>query len=179
MEIIILKNLNKRLHYKDEKVESSLLHRVMLRIVEWFRKQKIRALNVQRWWKNLKILKGIYSLILFVAGVLHFVRERNFRKIVPESLPFKKGIVLITGVLEVAFAMLLWAKRGQSLVGKLLSFFMVLVFPANINMAVKNNTFYNGKKIHPLFLWMRLPLQIPLILGAIKLTHPSTEKKTK
>lgn len=179
MEVIILKNINKRLHYKDEKVESSLLHRVMLRIVEWFRKQKIRALNVQRWWKNLKIFKGIYSLILFVAGVLHFVRERNFRKIVPESLPFKKGIVLITGVLEVAFAMLLWAKRGQSLVGKLLSFFMVLVFPANINMAVKNNTFYNGKKIHPLFLWMRLPLQIPLILGAIKLTHPSTEKKTK
>lgn len=132
-------------------------------------------MNGQRWWEDMKILKGMYSLILFVAGVLHFVRERNFRKIVPDSLPFKKGIVLITGVMEVAFALLLWAKRGQSLVGKLLSLFMVLVFPANINMAVKNNTFYKGKKIHPLLLWMRLPLQIPLILGAIKLTKEKTK----
>ncbi|NRG43871.1 hypothetical protein HRF87_03715 [Bacillus sp. CRN 9] len=121
--------------------------------------------------------RAVYSLILFGAGVMHFVKEKQFRSIVPKALPFKKAIVLISGVMEIAFALLLWSRKGQVIIGKLLSLFMIVISPANINMAVKNNTYYKGKKLHPLILWLRLPMQIPLIMGALKLTANSSETK--
>ncbi|MEX3711896.1 hypothetical protein AB1L05_22770 [Cytobacillus horneckiae] len=121
--------------------------------------------------------RAVYSLILLGAGVMHFVKEKQFRSIVPKALPFKKAIVLISGVMEIAFALLLWSRKGQVIIGKLLSLFMIVISPANINMAVKNNTYYKGKKLHPLILWLRLPLQIPLIMGALKLTANSSETK--
>lgn len=116
-----------------------------------------------------KFFRFLYSILLFGAGVLHFVHERSFRKIVPKFLPFRKMIVLVTGVFEMIFAVLLWIKKGQHITSKLLAFFMVAVFPANIYMAVKKISFKKGKKANPWILWLRLPLQIPLIIGALTL----------
>ncbi|UOQ84348.1 DoxX family protein [Gracilibacillus salinarum] len=113
--------------------------------------------------------RSIYSFFLFVAGVLHFVRERGFRRIVPKILPFRRAIVLITGVFEIIFAILLWVKKGQQITSKLLALFMVAVFPANVYMAVKKISFRPGEKANPWVLWLRLPLQIPLIIGALTL----------
>lgn len=115
------------------------------------------------------ILRSLYSMILFGAGVLHFVRERSFRKIVPEKLPFKKAIVLITGFFEILFSVLLWVRKGQHITGKFLAFFMIAVFPANVYMARNKISFLPGKQTNPLILWLRLPLQIPLIIGALRL----------
>ncbi|MDQ0271939.1 DoxX family protein [Cytobacillus purgationiresistens] len=116
------------------------------------------------------VFRAIYSIVLFGAGVLHFTQEKKFRSIVPKALPFRKAIVLISGVMEVLFAILLWVHKGQAIIGKLLAFFMIIILPANINMAMKNNTYVKGKKLHPVLLWLRLPLQLPLIFGALKLT---------
>src|SRR5690625_3724256 len=87
------------------------------------------------------ILRSIYSVLLFGAGILHFVHEKRFRKIVPEILPFRKFIVIITGIFEMIFAVLLWVRKGQHITSKLLAFFMIAVFPANIYMAVKKISF--------------------------------------
>lgn len=113
--------------------------------------------------------RTLYSMLLFVAGVLHFVRERNFRKIVPKILPLRRTIVQITGVFEMIFSVLLWVKKGQHITSKLLAFFMVAVFPANVYMAVKRISFQPGKQANPWILWLRLPLQIPLTVGALTL----------
>lgn len=115
------------------------------------------------------VLRALYSVLLFAAGVLHFVHEQNFRKIVPTFMPFRRAIVLITGVFEMVFAVLLWVKKGQQVTGKLLALFMLAVFPANIYMAMKKISFRPGKEANPWLLWLRLPLQIPLIIGAMTL----------
>ncbi|MBM7634356.1 hypothetical protein [Geomicrobium sediminis] len=125
------------------------------------------------------MFRTFYSMILFVAGVLHFTHEKLFRSIVPKFLPFRRLIVLVSGVMELAFSVLLWVQKGQKLTGKLLALFMIIVFPANIYMAAKNRTYINGKKIHPVFLWLRLPLQIPLILGALYVTGHSKKDDVK
>lgn len=114
-------------------------------------------------------LRTIYSIILFGAGILHFVREKGFRRVVPKFMPFRKAIVLISGVFEIIFAVLLWVKKGQHITRKLLAFFMIAVFPANVYMAVKKVSFTPGKQANPWILWLRLPLQIPLIIGALML----------
>lgn len=111
----------------------------------------------------------LYSIILLGAGVLHFFHERSFRKIVPKILPFRKSIVLVTGIFEIVFSVLLWVKKGQNFTSKVLAFFMLAVFPANIYMAMKKISFQPGKLGNPLILWLRLPLQIPLFFGALRL----------
>ncbi|WP_100012717.1 hypothetical protein [Lentibacillus sediminis] len=113
--------------------------------------------------------RSLYSIILFGAGVLHFVHERSFRRIVPKALPFRRAAVLITGVFEIIFSVLLWVKKGQHITGKLLALFMIAVFPANVYMAVKKISFRPGEEANPWVLWLRLPLQIPLVIGALKL----------
>lgn len=115
------------------------------------------------------IFRILYSIILFGAGVLHFVGEKGFRKVVPKILPFRKAIVLVSGVFEIMFSILLWVKKGQHITSKLLAFFMIAVFPANVYMAVKKISFQPGKQANPWILWLRLPLQIPLIIGALTL----------
>lgn len=113
--------------------------------------------------------RTLYSILLLGAGALHFVREKGFRKIVPKILPFRRMIVLVTGVFEMIFSVLLWVKKGQHITGKLLALFMVAVFPANVYMAMKRMSFRPGKDANPWILWLRLPLQIPLIIGALTL----------
>lgn len=115
------------------------------------------------------ILRTLFSGLLFGAGFLHFLHESSFRRIVPKALPFRKFIVLATGVMEMIFAVLLWVKKGQQVTSKLLAFFMVAVFPANVYMAMKKIAFQPDGEANALVLWLRLPLQIPLILGALKL----------
>src|SRR5690625_7243611 len=82
-------------------------------------------------------LRAIYSAILLGAGVLHFFKEKSFRRIIPTILPFRKAAVLITGVFEIIFSSLLWVKKGQHITSKLLAFFMIAIFPVNIYMAIK------------------------------------------
>ena len=113
--------------------------------------------------------RTLYSILLFGAGVLHFVREPGFRRVVPKILPLRRMIVLVTGVFEMIFSVLLWVKKGQHITGKLLALFMIAVFPANVYMAVKRISFQPGKQANPWILWLRLPLQIPLIIGAFTL----------
>lgn len=115
------------------------------------------------------LLRTVYSVILFSAGVLHFIHEPVFRKIVPKILPFRKVIVLISGVFEIMFSVLLWIKKGQRFTSKLLAFFMIAVFPANVYMAIKRIGIKPGQKANPWLVWLRLPLQIPLVVGALKL----------
>lgn len=118
----------------------------------------------------MKILfRTLYSVILLGAGLLHFLQEKSFRKIIPKILPFRKAIVLITGVFEIIFALTLWIKKGQKMTSKLLALFMLAVFPANIYMAIKRIPLRGKEKANPWLVWGRLPLQIPLIIGALKL----------
>ncbi|WP_079527884.1 DoxX family protein [Halobacillus hunanensis] len=114
-------------------------------------------------------LRSLYSILLFGAGVLHFTHEKGFRRIVPKTLPFRRTIVLVSGVSEMIFSVLLWVKKGQEITGKLLALFMTAVFPANVFMAVKRISFRPGEEANPWILWLRLPLQLPLIVGALSL----------
>ncbi|WP_010530321.1 DoxX family protein [Lentibacillus jeotgali] len=119
--------------------------------------------------------RTLYSILLFGAGILHFIHEPGFRKIVPKTLPLRRTIVLVSGVFEMILSVLLWVKKGQQITGKLLALFMVAVFPANVYMAVKRISFRPGEQANLWILWLRLPLQIPLIAGALTLGRKDNE----
>src|SRR5699024_6075613 len=108
-------------------------------------------------------LRAIYSAILLGAGVLHFFKEKSFRRIIPTIFLFRKAADLITGVFEIIFSSLLWVKKRQHITSKLLAFFMIAIFPANIYMAIKRIPLQGRGKANPWLVWLRLPLQFSLI----------------
>ncbi len=109
------------------------------------------------------LLRLVYGAGLLFAGVGHFRNEKGFVSIMPSFIPFKRFFVQVTGVIEIAYGLMLLTGKGVHLVRKTLPAFLYAVLPANVNMAV------NGKRLPSWLLWTRLPLQWGLIALAKRL----------
>jgi uncharacterized membrane protein len=74
---------------------------------------------------------------MLTAGAGHFLASHAFERIVPTWLPFRLAIVWGSGVVEIAFALLLVLFPGhRRAVGRALAVFFLAVFPANIYQAM-------------------------------------------
>ena len=116
----------------------------------------------------MKIMRYLLGLAFGSAGILHFTNERQFRSIVPEYLPLRKTAVLVTGVFEMFFGVMLLAKKPADWLKKGINAFLLAVFPGNIYMARKQLPLGN-KSIPKWTLYLRLPLQFILIAIVKKL----------
>lgn len=114
------------------------------------------------------MVRILYGSLLLGAGVLHFVQERAFVSIVPKFLPFKRFIVQVSGVIEIIFGVMLLLNRGTARLKRVLPYFFVAVFPANVKMAVRP-AYFRKKVISKWVTWGRLPLQWVLIKGVKKI----------
>lgn len=102
------------------------------------------------------------AVFFLVAGVMHFVLDDAFARIVPPALPYPVAIVWITGVMEIGFAAALTATWRLPLTGLLLSAYLLAVLPANIYMALEGIPL-GDTVMSPAALWVRVALQFPLI----------------
>ncbi|WP_204196307.1 MULTISPECIES: hypothetical protein [unclassified Staphylococcus] len=111
-------------------------------------------------------MKRLLSLILgcgfMIIGVLHFKHESRFRKIVPEYLPLRKSAVIISGVVEIIFGLLLIVNRPGQCLKKMINMFLLAVLPANIYMARKKLPL-GDKQLPNSLLYSRIPLQFVII----------------
>lgn len=114
------------------------------------------------------MIRSLYGMLFLGAGIMHFVQERAFMSIIPKSWKFKRFMVQASGVIEIVYGALLLMNRGTGFVKKTLPAFLLAVFPANINMALKP-TRIGGKPIPNWVTWARLPLQWVLIKGVKKI----------
>ena len=113
------------------------------------------------------LMKSIFfyllSLLFIVAGLLHFLKPRIYLKIMPRWMPFPHAVVLASGVMEIVLGVCLLFPDLTRIAAWGIIIFLILVFPANIVMAMK----YYAKKSP--YLWIaliRLPLQFLLIWWA-------------
>lgn len=108
------------------------------------------------------------------AGVAHFTSTRFFESIVPEELPAKRELVYGTGVAEIAGGVALLARPSRRL-GWLLVALLALVFPANVNQALRQISFDDDRPPPPRWaLFARLPLQAVMIWLVLAATRPRT-----
>lgn len=119
--------------------------------------------NVLR--NNKDTLRGILAVCMIVAGVLHFVADEPFTKIVPAFLPFPAMIVYISGAIEILLGIGLIVPQSRVLAAWGLVALFIAVYPANLNMA------FNHIKLDgiPDSWWLhgfRLPFQAVLIAWA-------------
>lgn len=102
------------------------------------------------------------AAMLFVTGGAHFGFARGMAMMLPEIVPFKLGIVYLTGVLEIAAGIGLLLPGMAKRTGWWLIAFFVCITPANIYAALHHVNLetanYDGNG--PAYLWFRIPLQL-------------------
>jgi uncharacterized membrane protein len=104
----------------------------------------------------------LLALFFTFAGLMHFVRPGLYIAIVPSWLPNARLLVLVSGICEImgGVGVLLPATRRIAAWG--LIALLIAVFPANVHMlrlAYANH----ASSLWLAALWLRLPLQIPLL----------------
>jgi uncharacterized membrane protein len=104
------------------------------------------------------------------SGTLHFLRPAPFVAIVPRRLPRKKELVWISGAAELVAAGLLVGPATRRAGGLLSAAVLVAVLPANVSMALRSG----GRPAwFRALLWLRLPVQLPLIGWALRADQPA------
>lgn len=103
----------------------------------------------------------LISVGFIAAGVLHFIRPELYARIIPPFLPFTMALVYISGVAEIVGGVGVLVPSLRAWAGFGLVALLIAVFPANLYMALAPER--AGLGADPLWLWLRLPLQLVLI----------------
>lgn len=107
--------------------------------------------------------------LLAAAGVMHFVKPEFFDAIVPPALPGEaRSWTYASGVAELAVASAVATPRTRHHGALAAAVLFVAVFPANVQAAVDART-----AVEKAVTWVRLPLQVPLVLWALKIARRS------
>ncbi len=105
----------------------------------------------------------ILAVLFLVAGCLHFLIPQTYIKIMPPFLPAPRFIVQLSGAAEILGGLGLLVPSTRHAAAWGLVALLIAVFPANIYMVVDHARFAS---IPLWLLWLRLPLQLPLIYWA-------------
>lgn len=110
-----------------------------------------------------KIVSVVLGLAFIFVGILHFLRPDSFLAIMPAWIPFHLFWVYATGVVEIAGGIGLLLPKYRLIAGWMVLGLLLIVFPANINMAI-NEIQLPGRDPFPTWaLWARLPFQFVLM----------------
>ncbi|MFD3872617.1 hypothetical protein [Streptomyces sp. NPDC058623] len=110
--------------------------------------------------------------LLAGSAVLHAVAPKPFDAMVPVSLPgTPRGWTYASGAAELALAVGVAHPRTRRVAAMAAAAFFVGVLPANVKMAVDAR---RGSPAHLAAAIGRLPLQVPLVLWARKVSRTAT-----
>lgn len=105
------------------------------------------------------------SAMLLFTAVGHFVFTTGMEMMLPDFIPYKKVLVYLTGIIEIAAAVGLFIPAWRYCTGWLLILFFILILPANIYAAIQHIDYqkgtYDGNGLS--YLWFRIPLQLLFI----------------
>ena len=80
-------------------------------------------------------MRVILASFYLIGGVGHLLIPNSFLAIVPDSVPYPREFVLLTGICEIAGAIGLLTKRFRWWAGVALAVYAACVFPANLKHA--------------------------------------------
>jgi uncharacterized membrane protein len=105
------------------------------------------------------------SVMLLFTAIGHFKFPVGMSMMIPSPIPYKKQLVFLTGLFEIAAAIALMIPTLQIITSWALIVFFLLVVPANINASIKHVHYQKGNYEGPggAYLWFRVPLQILFI----------------
>lgn len=106
------------------------------------------------------------SAMLLFTAIGHFIFTKGMTMMLPEFVPYKKEIIYLTGIIEIAAALGLLMANFRIVTAWLLIAFFICMLPANIYAAVKQVNYqqgtFDGNGLT--YLWFRIPLQALFIV---------------
>jgi uncharacterized membrane protein len=120
------------------------------------------------------------AALYVLAGVMHFVNPWFYVQIMPPYLPWHWELVYLSGAIEIVLGVLLVIPATQRLAAWGIVALLIAVFPANLHMAMANvqldppPSFGQPSETAN---WIRLPIQLVLILWAWWYTRPERRKR--
>ena len=105
------------------------------------------------------------SAMLVFTSITHFAFTKGMSMMIPGPIPYKTGIVYLTGIIEIIAAIGLLVPAFKVPAAWLLILFFIMLLPANIYAAIKHIDYqkasFDGNGLN--YLWFRIPLQILFI----------------
>ncbi len=106
------------------------------------------------------------AAIFIASGTLHLVRPSLFLPLLPEAMPSRDAVVLLSGVAELVCAGGLITKAGWA--GSASALLLFAVFPGNVAFAIDARRDPDASTVLVAAAWARLPMQLPLIWAALQ-----------
>ncbi len=104
--------------------------------------------------------------VFYVAnGVNHFVNPEAYLLIISDFVPWALAVVYVSGLAEIVLGVGVLFASTRVMAAWGLIVLLLAVFPANINVAV-NNLAFLGTEPNTALAWLRLPVQVVLIVWA-------------
>ncbi|GGB80682.1 DoxX family protein [Dyadobacter sediminis] len=117
-------------------------------------------------WEYLLCGNIAMCVMLCFTAIGHFKFSKGMQLMIPKIFPYRKALVLITGMMEIVAGIALLFPSLRYVTGIFLIVFFLLILPANIHAAIRKVDYqknsFNGKGLG--YLWFRVPFQIFLIL---------------
>lgn len=108
---------------------------------------------------HLYLMASLYIL----AGLNHFRVPRIYMRMIPSSFPSPKILNAVSGIAEIAFAIMLCIPLLSPLAAWGIIILLIAIFPANVYMYTNDKA---GMGLPKWVRLVRLPLQIALIYWA-------------
>ena len=110
---------------------------------------------------------------LLFTGVSHVAMPDSFRVYFPGWVLFVDALVFATGAVEIVAGLALFGRRYRAQVGLAVAAYFVLVFPANVYVAVAGvEESLPGLLDASWYPWVRLPFQALFVWWALRSTQP-------
>ncbi|WP_273833017.1 DoxX family protein [Guptibacillus sedimenti] len=123
-----------------------------------------------------RIALVLFAFFFIFAGIAHFIQGEGFASMIPEWVPFRLGMIYVTGIMEIVLAILLLIPSTRKQARFWTAVYLVVIFPANIYAAIAGIPAPGQEEANELLLWIRLlfqPLLIWWVLWAAKQKNDS------
>ena len=112
--------------------------------------------------RDAKVVVGAF----LVSGTVHLVRPTVYEPLMPRWVPAHREVILGSGVAEIVCALGMLLPPTRRLAGLASAALLVGVFPGNVKMALDASR--TGSTAWKAATLARLPVQLPLIRGALR-----------
>jgi len=125
-------------------------------------------------------LLWLMAALYAAAGFNHLLNPDFYLAIMPPGLPSPEWLNLLSGLAEIVLAVFLLEPKTRVFAAWGLVALLIAVFPANVYAAQANIGLPDGAPGtgNAVVGWLRLPLQVPLIVWAWWYTRPDEESSS-
>lgn len=116
----------------------------------------------------MRLGRTFMGAIYIAAGAAHFVVTPVYERLIPDSFPAHHELVLLSGAAEIAGGLGVLVPQIRRAAAWGLVLLLIAVFPANLAM-LRHPERWPGIPLWAM--WLRLPLQLPLIWWAHRYTR--------